>query len=365
MVTVAAASFSLYLFSGTLPIYLHRDHGYSVQSVGFFVGIAFVIQIGATLLVGPLIDHRGARLALRLGPGLYLVAAILFVASANPVVITIARLLQGVGIALVLPAAYAVVPTLISPRYRGTALGAFGVFQNLALAVGPPTGLWLLGHGARVLFLAASSAAAVGVGVSLFLRVGGAPRSSGPLFTFRRAWTPLLALTFLTIVYWGVVTAYLPIHVPRDLIPAVGWFFTADAIGVLLFRIPAGFLADRFGSRWLFLAGIVVTALAIGLIVLPSTWWTLVLAGFGTGAGAALLIPPTLVELQRRSGDHDRGTAMALFTTSFAAAIAVGSLAAAPVVQRVSFEAAMVASAVLCVAAVPIALRTVRLSADG
>lgn len=360
VVTVAAASFSLYLFSGTLPVYLHRDHGYSIASVGFFVGIAFLIQIAATLLAGPLIDRKGARVALRLGPGLYLVAALIFLASGQPVAITIARLLQGVGIAMVLPAAYAVVPTLIPPRYRGTALGAFGVFQNLALAIGPPLGLWLLARGATVLFAVAALAAALGLGLSLLLRVGDAPAAEGPLFKYRAAWTPLLTLTFLTIVYWGVVTAYLPIHVPRGMVPAVGWFFTADAIGVLLFRIPAGFLSDRFGSRWLFTAGIAIQLLAIGLLIVPASWATLILAGCGTGAGAALLIPPTLLELQKRSDDRDRGTAMALFTTSFAAAIAVGSLAAAPVVQGLSFEAAMGLSAVLCVAALPIALRSVR-----
>src|SRR5256886_4369077 len=56
--------------------------------------------------------------------------------SRSPLAITAARVLQGLGIAMILPGAYAVVPTLIPPRFRGTALGAFGVFQNLALAVG-------------------------------------------------------------------------------------------------------------------------------------------------------------------------------------------------------------------------------------
>jgi len=333
------------------------------------VGIAFVVQIGATLLVGPMIDRRGARLALRLGPALYLAAAVLFLSSATPLAIAAARVLQGLGIAMILPGAYAVVPTLIPPRFRGTALGAFGVFQNLALAVGPPLGLWLLRHGAGALFGAATAAAALGALLSLLLRVGHGAGREGPVFTYRRDWTPLLTLTFLTIVYWGVVTAYLPLHVPSSLIPAVGWFFTADALGVLAFRIPAGFLSDRFGSRWLLLAGIVVTVLAIGLLLLPAGLWTLVLAGAGTGAGAALLIPPTLVELQKRSDDRDRGTAMALFTTSFAAAIGVGSLAAAPLVERVSFEAALLVSAVLCLAAAPIAFRLQQVqqstSADG
>jgi MFS family permease len=356
VVSAATASLSLYLFSGTLPLYLHRDRGYSLPAVGLVVGIAFVVQLVATLFSGPLIDRRGARLALRLGPALYLGAACLFLISAAPAAIVSARVLQGLGIALILPGAYAVVPSLIPPRFRGTALAAFGAVQNLALAAGPPLGLWLLRRGAAVLFGVAALAALTGALLSLLLRVGRGARTEGPVFTYRGAWTPLLTLTFLTVVYWGVVTAFLPLHVPRQLIPAVGWFFTADALGILAFRIPIGFLSDRFGSRWLLLAGILVTVLAIGLLLLPASDLTLILAGAGTGAGAALLIPPTLVELQKRSDDSDRGTAMALFTTSFAAAIGVGSLVAAPLVAEAGFEAALLASAALCLFAAPLAL---------
>ena len=77
-------------------------------------------------------------------------------------------------------------------------------------------------------------------------------------------------MTFLTVVYWGVVTAFLPIHVPRNQLANVGWFFTADALAVLAFRIPTGFLADRFGPRWLLAAGVVVPSGAITLLPVPS-----------------------------------------------------------------------------------------------
>jgi MFS family permease len=356
MVTVATASLSIYLFSGTLPVYLHRDHGYSLSAVGALVGVAFVIELFATLLVGPLIDRRGARLALRTGPVLYLLAALLFLSTPAALAVGLARVLQGIGLAMILPAAYAVIPELVPPQYRGTALGGFGIFQNLALAVGPPLGLWLLSHGAPVLFAVATGAALLGLLLSLGIQVGRRPEQTGPLFTYRGSWTPLYAFTFFTVVYWGVVTAYLPLHVPRPLLPAVGWFFTADALGVLAFRVPAGYLSDRFGSRWLFSGGIGLTVGAIVLLLTPPSVVALVCAGVGTGAGAALLIPPTLVELQKRSDQRDRGTAMALWTTSFAGAIGVGSIAAAPVVQNLGFNVAMTISAVCCLLGTPVAL---------
>lgn len=280
--------------------------------------------------------------------------------SSTAVAVAAARVLQGLGFALVVPAAYTLVPDLVSPRFRGTALGGFGAFLNVALAAGPPTGLWLLQQSPTALFLASVVAAAIGC-VASWLVAGAQPRVTRTrLFTYHHRWTALLAVTFLTVVYWGVVSAYLPLHVPKAQVAAVGWFFTADALAVLAFRIPAGYLTDRYGPRWLLLGGIAITVGAILLLLLPASLALLVIAGIGTGAGAALLIPPTLVELGKRSDEGNRGTAMALFTTSFAAAIGVGSLAAAPIVDRLGFDTALLLSTLTCLMAAPLVLATIR-----
>src|SRR5206468_3227883 len=64
--TALAAGMSLYLFSAALPLYLFRNRGYSLGLVGALVGLASVVQLIATLVAGPLVDRRGARLAMRL-----------------------------------------------------------------------------------------------------------------------------------------------------------------------------------------------------------------------------------------------------------------------------------------------------------
>jgi MFS family permease len=355
-----AAGLSLYLFSAALPLYLYRYLGYSLESVGVLVGLASVVQVVATLAVGPLVDRRGARLAMRLGAGSYVLAAALFLVSAWLPAIALARVLQGIGIALVLPAVFSVVPVLVSKGFQGAALGAIGAFNNVSLAAGPPLGLWLLGLSPTILFLTALVAAGLAIAVSLLLNVGLAATAPGRLLKYRASWTPLYAITFLCVVYWGVVTAFLPIEVPHNQIPSVGWFFVADAIAIMAARIPAGFLADRFGSRWLLVAGALTTGLAIALLLIPASLASLLLAGIATGVSAALLLPPILLELTRRSDDTDRGTAMALYNTSFAAAVGVGSLGAAGLVQHVGFNGTLILSILFCLAAAPLALATVR-----
>lgn len=322
--------------------------------------MAFGVQLVATLLSGPAIDRWGARLALRLGPALYLGAALIFVVATGVAPLGVARVLQGLGIALLLPAAYALLPSLVGPRQRATAFGVVGVIQNLALSIAPPLGLWLLSRGPTALFVTAVGAAIAGAGASLRLTAGSPPVARTSVFTYRRSWTALLTITFLTIVYWGVITAFLPIYVSQHHGGNVGWFFSADAVAIMLLRIPAGWLTDRLGPRWLLVGGIVLTDLAVAVLLLPPSLLVLILAGAGTGAGAALLIPPTLLELSVRSDEGDRGTAMALFSSSFAAALGVGSVGGTPLVSRFGFIPTLVLSAVVCLAAAPVALVTLR-----
>jgi MFS family permease len=358
------AGMSFYMFSAALPLYLNRFRGYSLATVGILIGLASVVQVIATLFAGPLLDRRGARLAMRLGAACYLVASLLFLISAWLPAIVLARVLQGIGIALVLPSVFSLVPALVAQNSRGLALGLVGAFNNVALAAGPPLGLLFLEWDPAVLFLAGLVAASLALAISWFLRVGLAAVELSPLLKYRAAWTPLYVITFLCVVYWGVVTAFLPIEVPSREVANVGWFFTADALAVMAARVPAGYLADRFGPRWLLVSGACMTAVAIGALLVAPSFVSLVLAGIGTGVSAALLLPPILLELTKRSDDRDRGTAMALYTTSFAAAVGAGSLGGTLIVEWLGFHASLVLSIASTLAAVPVALATVRQRED-
>jgi MFS family permease len=358
------AGLSFYLFSAALPLYLHVSLHYSLRLVGLLIGVASIVQLVATVLVGPFVDRRGARLAMQLGAACYLLGAVLFLLVVSLPGVVLARVLQGVGLALILPSIFTVVPAIVVSRLRGTALGLVGAFNNVALAVGPPVGLLLIRRGPSLLFGTAIAAAMAGFLLSSLLRVGRAAEQPDRLWSYRLEWTPLYAITFIAVVYWGVVTAFLAIEVPSNQLTNVGWFFTADAIAVLAARVPAGYLADRFGPRWLLVIGSLSTALAIGILTLTPSFITLMLAGIGTGVSAALLFPPILLELSKRSTDANRGTAMALYNTSFAAAVGAGSVGGALLVPRVGFRPTLYACLVLTLAVVPVAIATLHRRED-
>lgn len=147
----------------------------------------------------------------------------------------------------------------------------------------------------------------------------------------------------LYIAHWGVIVAYLPQRAEAAGAD-IGLFFVADGVAILLSRVPAGWLADRMRPVILMLTGLSMTGVMILLLALPPTTLLLVIAGVFSGAGAGLVMTPTLVELSRRSGDADRGSVFSLFSAALAASLVVGSIGGAPLVATFGFEVALLAT---------------------
>ena len=371
-------------FTASLPVALARA-GVADAEIGLIVGLAAIVQVPAALAGGMLVDRFGGLRLLVVGALAYLSGAgVLLLPGVDPagdrLPFLVARVSQGIGIAVTLPAALSLVPGLVDGARRGFALAFMGSAHNLTLIVLPPVSLAVLGAGTSLDGVVVVVGACVIVGALLLIGLpiransraaaaaeGGRdsdaqaePQLLEPAarwfgFAFRRAWAPPLLIVLLYVAHWGVVTAYLPqraVAAGAD----VGLFFTADGIAILALRVPSGWLADRIQPRWLVLAGLAATAVAIGLLVLPATTEILILAGLLTGGGAGLVTTPLLVELSRRSTDADRGSAFSMLSAALAGALVLGSIGVAPIIATVGFEATILVTIAGLVLATVVAL---------
>jgi MFS family permease len=339
--------------------------------------------VPAAFVGGALVDRFGGLRLLGVGAAAYLVgAAVLLLPGVDAAIdrlpFVVARISQGIGIALTLPAALSLVPRLVPGERRGFGLAFVGSAHTLTLVALPPLSLAVLGDDRSLATVTLVVVGFVVVGAALLflvpvrLRPATDPPSDvdaesadrdtrpdvagigGPIdaptlatrrlgFAFRREWLPPLLVTLLYVSHWGVVTAYLPQR--AEFAGAdVGLFFAADGLAVLAFRIPSGWLADRIQPRLLVLVGLLLTAGAIGLLVLPPTTPILILAGSLTGSGAGLVLTPLLVEMSRRSTDADRGSAFAMLSAALAGGLVLGSIGAAPIIGSAGFAATILAS---------------------
>jgi MFS family permease len=360
-------------FTASLPVALTRA-GVSDPEIGLIVGVASLVQIPAAFVGGVVVDRVGGLRVLALGGLAYLVGCGILllpdVEAGGPTgPFIVARLFQGVGIAGTLPAAMSLVPGLTAPERRGIGLAFVGSAHNLTLVAMPPLSLAVLAATSlRGVAVAMTGVVIVGLVVAFaapfrFREPAAdethreaqrevAPRRFG--LALRPSWIPLIAMILLFIVHWGVVIAYLPQRAEAAGAD-IGLFFAADGLAVLASRVPSGWLADRIRPVLLILTGLATTAAAILLLTLPPTTPLLIVAGLLSGSGGGLVMTPILVELSRRSGDADRGSAFSLFSAALAAALVIGSIGAAPIIDTVGFEVALLAGLLAVVGAAVVA----------
>jgi MFS family permease len=346
-------------FTVSIPLALSAA-GRPDAEIGAIVGVAPLIQIPAALLGGALIDRFGGFKLVAVGGVAYLASsAILLLPGVDPATSSVqfvaARVLQGFGFGVVMPAVLSIAPRLVAIERRGLALASVSASHNLTLVLLPPISILALdaaGLDGVSLLVTAFVVAALTVAFARPFATRSmdehAPFKSARRFlgmAFRRSWLAPLTIILLWVLHWGVIVAYLPQR--AELHGAdIGLFFAADGLLVLAMRVPAGWMADRVPASWQILAGLALTAVGVALVLPPPTTPLLIISGALTGAGAALIAVPVTLTLTRRSNEEDRGSAFALFSVFFSAAIAIGSIGAAPLIDSIGYEALLAATLV-------------------
>ena len=115
------------------------DVQWVVESYGLF--LAALILVG-----GSLGDLFGRRLIFLVGVAIFAVASVACGVASNIHQLIIARSIQGVGAALLVPGSLAIISTSFDEQSRGQAIGTWSGFTAITTAVGPVLGGWLVEH---------------------------------------------------------------------------------------------------------------------------------------------------------------------------------------------------------------------------
>src|SRR5437870_2278391 len=144
--TLAAVSFGLFMImldntivNVALPS-IERSLHLKISELEWVV-TGYALTFGALMLTGgKLADLLGRRLIFVVGLAIFTLSSLGCGLAGSASVLIGARVVQGIGAALMNPATLSIITVTFPPRQRGTAIGIWAGVSALALAIGPLVG---------------------------------------------------------------------------------------------------------------------------------------------------------------------------------------------------------------------------------
>lgn len=158
-----------------------------------------------------------------------------------------------------------------------------------------------------------------------------------------RKWWTLAAVAFALFMIMldnTVVNVALP-AIQRDLgigVAELEWVVTGYALSFAVLMLTGGKLADMFGRRRVFLAGLAVFTLSSLFCGLAGSAELLIAARVVQGVGAAFMMPATLSIITATFPPRERGTALGIWAGVSAMALAFGPLVGGLVTQHLGWN---------------------------
>jgi MFS family permease len=296
---------------------------------GAIIGVMGLSSIVAGPLSGFAADRLGRRRTAFVGGVLTTLVFAVQGLSLNFWFLVAVRLVHGFVMQFFATANVTLTADVAPPARRGEAMG-IAALSNTAAQIYAPWAALIIASMAGFQVYWVLTAALTGAASLLCLVIPEAYRPSehekGPLVS-RSAVLPFLVFTGFTTGY-GALTAFLTPWARAGLGDA-GLWFVFFGVAMLVVRVNAGRMADRFGRVRVIVPGAVIAGAGYLLLSVPQTW-AFYLATIPIGVGFAAAQTSLTALTIDRAGPSERGAAMGLFFLAWGAGQGIGALGLSP-----------------------------------
>ena len=244
--------FGFWLLIPVLPFYLQEVFGADKTSIGAILSCYTIAALCMRPFSGYLLDTFSRK-------PLYLLAYFLFTAmfggymlAGTLTLFILCRIIHGFSFGMVTVSGNTIVIDIMPASRRGEGLGYYGLANNIAMSIGPMTGLFLheAGVGYTITFCCSLGACLLGLLCAYLVKTPyKSPVKKQPIsldrFILLKGIPAGISLLLLSIPY-GMTTNYVAMYAKQiGIVSSSGFFFTLMAIGMAVSRLFSGKLVDK------------------------------------------------------------------------------------------------------------------------
>lgn len=292
---LAALLFSIsHNYSALLAIVFEQS-GHSLQATGWLLSVFAFTAIAGALLSSAFCARIGVLATVRWSIFLTFLSMASFALTREIMALaTVSRLVQGVGVGALVPAALVYIQSRVTREKFVVLVTGFSAVIPLAAAIAPPLGEWTLErYGQTALFVEAAIPAAAGLLLTIGMRDAARPKNSGGL-NLTGGFEARLYLPYIVILAGGGLYGYSVNYLAasmqeRNILLAA--FFIPSSLSLIAVRFGGIWFLGKLNPRVLVAASLLSYGIGYIFIAAASGAAMMVTGGLLFGIGNSIMYP--------------------------------------------------------------------------
>ena len=368
-IEILAANFLLYfgfwLLIPVLPFYLSEIFNAGNSTIGIILSCYTVAALCIRPFSGYFLDSFARKPLYLLAYFIFMTMFAGYIIAGSLVLFILFRIIHGVSFGMVTVGGNTVVIDIMPSSRRGEGLGYYGLSNNIAMAVGPMSGLFLhdAGMSYTTIFCCSLGSCIAGfICASLVKTPYKPPVKREPIsldrFILLKGIPAGISLLLLSIPY-GMTTNYVAMYAKEIGINATtGFFFTFMAVGMAISRIFSGKIVDKGKITQVISAGLYIVVFSFFLLsacVYIINWNSMACSiiffavALLLGVGFGIMFPAYNTLFVNLAPNNQRGTATSTYLTSWDVGIGIGMLTGGYIAEVSTFDKAYLFGACLTI----------------
>jgi len=335
-----------------LPLFA-ESLGASKSTIGFIASASTVVGILTSLPAGVLSDFYGRRKIILSAAFIFASAPFLYFLVNSPWQLTMVRIYHGFATAIFGPVAMALVADLFLER-RGESMGWYSSSTLVGRSLAPIVGGVIIDlYGFRSVYFGCGAAGIIALFLAALIPIKQEVRSATVSFSAKlremgkglkeigqsRGIMVTSCIEAIQYLSFGALETFLPLYCIAIGMSKtqVGMLFTIQLTGTTLTKPAMGRLSDKYGRRHMISMGLILGAIALGMIPFLESFWTLIPASVIFGISLATVTASTTAFVSDLAKSGAYGSALGVMSTIMDVGHASGPIISGIMVARLDY----------------------------